>query len=71
MIGIALAVCIVLTIVLIRRYQRLTTMGRDLRPVCSWSTPFRSAGRMPRSFFSLYFAVWFGGLILLNVFYWH
>jgi hypothetical protein len=70
-IGIALVVLLVYTAIMIRGAGRLTDMARDLRPVGSWSTPFRPAGRMPPSFFSPYFAVYFAGLVLLLVFFRH
>jgi hypothetical protein len=43
-------------------------MGRDLRPVGSWSGPFRSVKWMPRAGL-VWFAVWFGGLVLLLLFF--
>jgi hypothetical protein len=64
--GIALAVWIVLTITLIRRSQRLTSMGHNLRPVGSWSTPFRSAKMMAPNL--TLFIAWFGGLVTLIIF---
>jgi hypothetical protein len=45
-------------------------MGRDLRPAGSWSGPFRPASLiLPGVFGHPYFAVWFGGLVLLLVFF--
>lgn len=65
--GAALAVWLVLVIFLLTGERGLTAMGRDLRPVGSWSTPFRAARAAPRGLTTLFFA-WFGGLILLLVF---
>jgi hypothetical protein len=42
-------------------------MGRDLHPIGSWSTPFRPAGLMGPGIAP--FAAWFGGLLLLMVFF--
>lgn len=67
LVSVALAVWLVLVIFLLIGERRLTVMGRDLRPVGSWSTPFRAARTAPRSLTTLFFA-WFGGLILLLVF---
>jgi hypothetical protein len=65
-IGIALAPWLVLAAVLIRGQMRLTAMGRDLRPAGSWSTPFRPARLMlPGGL--IWFAIWFGGLMLLLI----
>ena len=65
--AIGLAVWLVLVDTLIRGGRRLAAMGRDLRPVGSWSTPFRPARLMAPGFAP--FAVWFGGLVLLLVFF--
>lgn len=50
-----------------REQRRVAAMGRDLRPEGSWATPFRPAAMM-MSGFRPWFAVWFGGLVLLLVF---
>jgi hypothetical protein len=71
-IGIALAVWLVLVGILVRGSGRLAAMGRDLRPVGSWSGPFRPASLILGGVFGLpYFAAWFGGLVLLLVFFRH
>jgi hypothetical protein len=67
-IGIAMAPYIVLIDLLIRGQMRLTAMGRDLRPAGSWSTPFRPARLMlPGGL--IWFSIWFGGLMLLLIFF--
>ena len=66
--GIGLAVWIVLMGIIIRGSGRLAAMGRDLRPVGSWSGPFRPARLMMPGFLGWYGA-WFGGLVLLLVFF--
>jgi hypothetical protein len=68
LIGIVLAIWLLMVVTILRRAQRLTDMGRDLLPVGSWSTPFRPA-RMMAPGFAIWFAVWFGGLVLLLVFF--
>ena len=68
LIGIAMAVWLYLASTRSGGERRLTAMGRDLRPVGSWSTPFRPARLMPRGFVPR-FAAWFGGLVLLLVFF--
>lgn len=65
--GVVLAVCLFVGLTLIREQRRVTSMGRDLRPVGSWSTPFRPARLMEPGFAPA--AVWFGGLVLLIVFF--
>jgi hypothetical protein len=69
-IGTALAVWLVFVGIMIRGSGRLVAMGRDLRPAGSWSGPFRPARLMLPGFLALpYFAAWFGGLVLLLVFF--
>ncbi len=68
--GVALAVWIFFTVTLMRRERRVNAMGRDLLPVGSWSTPFRPA-RVMAPGFAVAFAAWFGGLVLLLVFFRH
>ena len=48
--------------------RRLTAMSRGLRPAGSWSTPFRPARLLLRGGLT-WFGIWFGGLILLLVFF--
>jgi hypothetical protein len=66
LVGIALAVSCVFTLRGIRDQRRIADLGRSLRPVGSWATPFRPAkpliGLTPWSY------AWFGGLLLLLVF---
>jgi len=50
-----------------REQQRLAAMGRSLRPLGSWSTPFRPA--KPMIDLAPWSAAWFGGLVLLLVFF--
>jgi len=61
------AVWLYMVVFLIQGQRRLDTMGRDLLPPGSWSTPFRRA-RIISPRFVACFAVWFGGLVLLLVF---
>ena len=69
-IGIALAVWLVFVGILIRGSGRLAAMGRDLRPTGSWSGPFRPASLILPGVLGLpYFAAWFGGLVLLLIFF--
>ena len=68
LIGVSLAIGVLMMVIITRGQGRLTAMGRDLRPVGSWSTPFRPARLMARGYTPA-FAVWFGGLILLLVFF--
>ena len=56
--------------IIARGQARLTAMGHGLRPVGSWSTPFRPATLMARGYTTA-FAVWFGGLVLLLAFFRH
>ncbi len=68
-IGIAIAVWLVQVGIQIRGSGRLAAMGRELRPVGSWSGPFRRATLMMTGVSSWLFAAWFGGLVLLIVFF--
>jgi hypothetical protein len=68
LIGIISAIWLYMVVFMIRGQRRLDAMGRDLLPVGSWSTPFRRARWMPRGF-AVAFGAWFGGLILLLVFF--
>ena len=68
-IGIELAVWLVLVGILIRGSGRLAAMGRDLRPAGSWSGPFRRATLMMPGVSPWLFGAWFGGLVLLIVFF--
>ncbi|MCL5006307.1 MAG: hypothetical protein M1404_07200 [Acidobacteria bacterium] len=70
MIGITSAIWLYMAVTIVRGERRLTAMGRDLLPVGSWSTPFRPA-RLMAPGFAVAFGVWFGGLILLLVFFRH
>lgn len=67
-IGIALAVFLVMMGVVIRGSGRLATMGRELRPAVSWSGS-SSPARLMMPGFSRWSAIWFGGLVLLLVFF--
>ena len=68
--GVFLAVGLYMAVFLIHGERRLAAMGRDLLPPGSWSTPFRRSTVMPPGY-RKWFAVWFGGLILLLVFFRH
>jgi len=68
LVGVALAIWLIMMAVIIRGWGRLAAMGRDLRPIGSWSGPFRPARLMMPGYLT-WFAVWFGGLILLLVFF--
>jgi hypothetical protein len=68
LVGIVLAVWLVLMGILIRGSGGLAAMGRDLRPVGSWSGPFRPARLMMPGLLA-WFGAWFGGLVLLLVFF--
>jgi hypothetical protein len=62
-VGAALAIMGYLMIVVFRGQRRMAAMGRDLRPSGSWATPFRRATLMSRPGL-VWFAVWFGGILL-------
>jgi hypothetical protein len=58
--------CIVL---MFHGQRRLASMGRDLRPAGSWSTPFRRAPWIGISRpYLIWFAIWFGILLVLIVY---
>ena len=65
--SVAWAVGMYFALIGFREQQRVTAMGRDLRQVSSWATPFRH-GRLTESGI-VSVAVWFGGLVLLLVFF--
>jgi hypothetical protein len=69
--GIGLAVWLALVGILIRGSGRLAAMGHDLRPAGSWSGPFRRGTLMMPGISTWLFAAWFGGLVLLIVFFRH
>jgi amino acid transporter len=53
-----------------RGIRQLTEMGRDLRPVGSWATPFRASSMwitVSRAY-QIWFAVWFGVLLVMILF---
>jgi len=68
-IGIAMAVWLVTVGIMIRGSGHLAAMGRDLRPVGSWSGPFRRATLTMPGISPWLFGAWFGGLVLLLVFF--
>jgi hypothetical protein len=67
LVGIALAIWVVLVVIITREGRRLTGMGRGLRPIGSWSTPFRPARLSTPDIVP--FAAWFAGLVLLLIFF--
>jgi hypothetical protein len=66
--GVVLAICLFVGSTVIGEQRRVTAMGRDLRPVGSWTTPFRPASLMEPGLAPA--TVWFGGLVLLLTFFW-
>jgi hypothetical protein len=68
LVGVALAIWLIMTVVIIRGWGRVAAMGRDLRPIGSWSGPFRPARLMMPGYLT-WFGVWFGGMVLLLVFF--
>jgi hypothetical protein len=64
LIGIALAIWLAMAVLLIRGRRRLVAMGRDLRPLGSWSGPFRGAQMMAKGGW-VWSAVYAGGILLL------
>jgi hypothetical protein len=68
-IGIAMAVWLVAVGIMIRGSGRLAAMGRDLRPAGSWSGPFRRGTLIMPGISPWLFGAWFGGLVLLLVFF--
>jgi hypothetical protein len=67
LIGLSLAIALLMMVIIVRGQIRLIAMGRDLRPVGSWSTPFRPA-RLMMPGYTIWFALWFGGLMLLVIY---
>jgi hypothetical protein len=65
--SIAGAIGIFFMSIALREQRRVAAMGRSLRPVGSWATPFRPA--QPLMGVTPWFATWFGGLVLLLVFF--
>jgi hypothetical protein len=70
-VGIALAFWLVLMGIQFRDSGRLAAMGRDLRPLGSWSGPFRRVTLMMPGISPWLFGAWFAGLVLLLVFFRH
>ncbi len=68
-IGIAIAVWLVAVGILVHGSGRLAAMGRDLRPAGSWSGPFRRGTLIMPGISPWLFGAWFGGLVLLIVFF--
>lgn len=68
LVGVAFGMGLFMIGVILCGEQRLTAMGRDLRPPGSWSGPFRVTRLMPASGL-VWFTAWFGGLVLLLVFF--
>ena len=71
LVGVALAIWPIMLVVIIRDWGCLTAMGRDLRPVGSWSGPFRGIKWIQPPGYWVWFGVWFGGLVLLLAFFPH
>lgn len=67
-VGMFSAIWLYMVVFLIHGGRRLDAMGRGLLPAGSWSTPFRRA-RMVSPSFAAWFAAWFGGLVLLLLFF--
>jgi hypothetical protein len=64
--GADLAVWGYVMFVMFRGMRQMKAMSRDLRPAGSWRTPFGRASWMGTSrVFRIWFAVWFGGIMLL------
>jgi hypothetical protein len=55
-------------IVIYRGMRLAVTMGRDLLPAGSWMTPFRGATRHMNGFYLIWFAIWIGGILGLNLY---
>lgn len=68
LIGIGVPFVIALSVTLVQGERRLATLSRNLLPVGSWSTRVRQARVLP-PVFAIWFAAWFGGLVLLLVFF--
>lgn len=71
LVGVAYALALFMTGVIFRGEDRLTAMGRDLRPPGSWSGPFRGIKWIQPPGYWVWFGVWFGGLVLLLAFFPH
>jgi hypothetical protein len=55
-------------IVMFRGMQQMKAMGRQLRPSGSWKTPFGRASCLGTGWeFQVWFAIWFGGILLLQL----
>jgi hypothetical protein len=61
--GVGLAIMGYLMILVFRGQRQMAAMGRDLPLSGSWSTPFRRAAFMRRPGL-VWFAVWFGGILV-------
>ena len=67
--GVFIAAFTYLMIMIFRAQRLTTTMGRDLYPIGSFVTPYRSAPWMGMSrFYLIWFAVWFGGILALALY---
>jgi hypothetical protein len=64
LVGIPLAFGLILVLV-IAQQNRIIQMSRTLRPAGSWNPPFGRAASMSRTGL-VWFAIWFGGLMLLT-----
>ena len=68
LVSVALGIWLIMMAIVMRSWGRLAALGRDLRPIGSWSGPFRPA-RLMMPGYTTWFALWFGGLVLLLVFF--
>jgi preprotein translocase subunit SecG len=62
------AVFVCMMIEVWRGMRLAATMGRDLRPAGSWMTPFRGATRQMNRSYLIWFAIWIGGILVVNLY---
>jgi hypothetical protein len=62
------AVFVWMMIVIHHGMRLAATMGRDLRPAGSWATPFHNATRQMNRSYLVWFAIWIGGILVLNLY---
>jgi hypothetical protein len=55
-------------IVIYRVMGLAATMGRDLLPAGSWMTPFRGATHQMNRSYLIWFAIWIGGILVVNLY---
>jgi hypothetical protein len=62
------AVFVCMMVMIYRGMRLAATVGRDLRPAGSWATPFCGATRQMNRSSLVWFAIWCGGILGLNLY---